>query len=423
MLELFNYCLVTLFGIFLSAQFAGGWRDARQRNFLWLLSLLLLLLQGIFWMAFDVDTVRKLYPLIVHLPLVLVLVFQLKKPLSVSVVSVFTAYLCCQVPRWMKLAAAAATGSPLAGEICYTIVIFALYGVLHRFFVRTVHEAMTQSTRVLFLFGGLPFVYYLFDYAAVVYADLLHSGNPVLVEFIPTALAIFFIAFLTTYHALTQKKAQAELEKNILHTQLKQSGLEVQALRQTESQTAIYQHNMRYHLTAIEGFLSAGSTAQAQAYIRKVHQDIEAITPRRVCENELVNLVCSAFLHQAEQQNIRFSVDARLPQDLAVSDTELCAILSNGLENAFHAVRDLEPALRWVEFFCGLRANSILLEVINPYEGTVTLRDGLPVSTQEGHGFGCRSIRAVADQYRGLCSFEAVDGLFTFRVVLPNTSL
>ena len=47
------------------------------------------------------------------------------------------------------------------------------------------------------------------------------------------------------------------------------------------------------------------------------------------------------------------------------------------------------------------------------------MRDGVPVSDAAGHGFGCRSIQAIAQQRGGLCQFLAERGTFLLRVVLP----
>jgi len=193
----------------------------------------------------------------------------------------------------------------------------------------------------------------------------------------------------------------------------------LEGLRRAETQTAIYQHNMRHHLTAIAGFLSAGKTQQAEEYIKKVQADVDSITPKRFCENELVNLLCSSFAHRAEQQGIRLTVDARLPQQLSISDTELCSLLSNGLENALHAVSKLDVSFKWTELYCGIRANKLLIEIKNPYIGKISIQDSLPVSSSEGHGYGCRSIRSIAEQNGGLCTFEPERGVFTLRVVLP----
>ena len=114
-----------------------------------------------------------------------------------------------------------------------------------------------------------------------------------------------------------------------------------------------------------------------------------------------------------------FTVDARLPKELPVSDTELCSILSNGLENAMRAVCALEESDRQVTFYCELKPNRLLIEICNPYAGELVMQDGLPVSGREGHGYGCRSIRSIATQNRGLCTFDAEHGVFTLRVMIP----
>ena len=60
-----------------------------------------------------------------------------------------------------------------------------------------------------------------------------------------------------------------------------------------------------------------------------------------------------------------------------------------------------------------------IIEVRNPYDTPPVMRDGVPVSDAAGHGFGCRSIQAIAQQRGGLCQFLAERGTFLLRVVLP----
>ena len=121
-LGVFNYGLVLIYGLFLSVFIAGGWEKDSQRRLIFALCPVLLLIQSVCWLLLGENIVKGLYPLIVHLPLVLALFFALKKPLSVSLISVLTAYLCCQLPRWGNIAVAALTHSELAGEIAYTIL-------------------------------------------------------------------------------------------------------------------------------------------------------------------------------------------------------------------------------------------------------------------------------------------------------------
>ena len=132
-------------------------------------------------------------------------------------------------------------------------------------------------------------------------------------------LVTFYILFLPAFHAQAQKRADAEMQRSMLEAELEQSQAEMDSLRRMETQTAVYQHDMRHHLNMLDGLLSAGESGQAVDYIRRVQADIEAITPRRFCENQLVNLLCSSFTDKAQRQDTELTVEARLPDALTIS--------------------------------------------------------------------------------------------------------
>ena len=414
-----NNSLVLFFGLFLSILIAGGWQDTRQRRRLLAFCPVLLAVQGLFWALWGTQTVEMLYPLIVHLPLVLILIFVLKKTPPVALVSVGTAYLLCQLPRWVEQIISAVTRLPLAGQMAYTVALAVSFWLLCRYFVRAAHGAMTESPQSLFLFGSLPLAYYLYDYATAVYFDLSEAATRVIMDFLPTFLIVFYILFLTTYYALAHTRAQAELKQSRLESELKQSRNDLSTLRHAETQIAIHQHDMRHHLTMIGSYLTADRPDQALEYLRSVEQDITAVAPRHFCENEAVNLLCSAFSTRARQAGVRLDTKVQLPADLPVSDTALCALLSNGLENALHAAAVPQVQDKVIELYCGIRFNKLLIEIKNPYAGEIRMEDGLPVSTREGHGYGCRSIQIITHQLRGMCTFSPERGQFVLRIVLP----
>lgn len=418
-LGVINYGLVLLYGLFLSVAIAGGCKSRRERLGILLLCPVFLLIQTPCWLFWGADTAKQLYPLIVHLPLLLAVIFVLKKPVGIALVSVCTAYLCCQLPRFGNIVVASITGSPLAGEIAYTLLIGPIFALLLRLFAPAAHNIMTDSRQSLLLFGSLPIFYYVFDYTTTIYTRLLYEGSRTLVEAIPSMLVVFYVAFLAAYRQQLLRRSHDHIQSTMLSNLLKQAERELTSLRRSESQSVLYRHDMRHHLTAIDGFLAAGKPQQAQEYIKSVQNDIKAITPEQFCENELVNLLCSSFSDRAKRIGVQLTVNASLPKTLGISDTELCALLSNGLENALNAVGKLPEGKRWINCYCGIRAEKLLIEIKNAYEGIVSICDGLPASNREGHGYGCRSIQAIVEQHRGLCRFDPTDGVFTLRAMLP----
>lgn len=114
---------------------------------------------------------------------------------------------------------------------------------------------MTVSRPSLVLFGSLPVAYYIFDYATVIYSDALSMGIQAINESLPTALIIFYVMFLSAYHKQMQTRADADLQRSMLEAELKQAEVEMEGLKSMEMQVAVYQHDMRHHLNAIDGFL------------------------------------------------------------------------------------------------------------------------------------------------------------------------
>ena len=424
-----NFGLVFLFGAILSLLITGGCKTWRSWTVFFALCSIFLALLTYSWLRFGLDFTNRIYPLLIHFPLFLGLIVGLKKPAGISLVSICTAYLCCQLPRCGTVIITAATDSALAGQIAYTLIIAPIFFFLRRYFVPSARNTVTESPRSLFLFGSVPILYYIYDYTIagsfnLLYSDLLssdptYSASQIAAELLPTAVCLLYMAYTTAYNQQIRQRTQAELHSSLLGGQLKQAEAEMASLRQAEAQAATYQHDMRHHLAAINAFLEAGKPQQAENYIRQVQADIEAITPKRFCENELVNLLCSSFSVRAERMGVRLTLETTLPDSLAIPDTALCALLSNGLENALNAVGPLKEDRHWVEFYCGVRLDKLLIEIRNPYAGQIPFRDGLPETARQNHGDGCLSIRTIAQLHRGLCEFSTENGIFTLRVALP----
>ena len=299
----------------------------------------------------------------------------------------------------------------------YVLILLLVYTVFRQGF----HYLLRYGDDRLFLrFSLVPLLYYIYVFAAI-FAGFSSwtSISEMLVRFLPNIeVFVFYFLLLYNYKTLSEKR-EMEAVQRMLTQELDAAAEQLTLLSAAQTQTAIYQHNMRHHLNAIESFLAVGRSSQARDYIQKLLSDVESISPRRFCENELVNLLCSSFAQKAHTAGVRLTVDANLPQTLSLSDTELCSLLSNGLENALHAVAPLEESSRWVELYCGIRFHKLLIEIKNPYSGVITMRDDLPTSSQEGHGYGCRSIQVIAEHHQGLCSFVPENGVFTLRIMLP----
>ncbi|MBE6991316.1 MAG: GHKL domain-containing protein [Ruminococcaceae bacterium] len=418
--RLLNYGLVMIYGTMLTVGFAGGCHNKRQKITVLIVIVSLLLLQAGFFALFGIEVTEQLYPLIAHLPLILVLALGFKRSWGISLTSMLTAYFCCQLPLWVGTFAMACFRSELAYEISYFIAIFPIFFLLRKYFTNAVQATLAYSRQSLFLFCSLPLIYYLFDYATAVYSDVLYTEVKVAVEFLPAIMAVFYVLFVSAYHYELQKRNRIELQSALLSMQLSQAETEMDALQQMQIQTVAYRHDMRHHLSMLDALLKNDDVSGALKYIESAENDISRFTPVKYCENAGINLIVSAFAKKAEDAEVSFTAEVDIPAQIPLSETELCALLSNALENAV-TVASQQPSgePRRVLLKSTIRKGNLLLYVENGFKGEVSIKDGLPSSEQEGHGFGVKSMHMIAEKHGGYCAFSAEHGVFTVKIVLP----
>lgn len=300
-------------------------------------------------------------------------------------------------------------------ELAVTVPLLLL---LLRFVSPAFRRLMDHPVRLQYLFGAIPALYYVFDYATVVYTDLLTSGEPVVVEFMPFVCCGAYIAFLLYNSAEEERYSQLRQSERSLDIQVKQSVREIRALRESQELASQYRHDLRHHLQFVSACIENGQTEQAQSYIIGICQEIEAQKVQRYCENEAANLILSSFAARAERDGMTLTVRGTMPAFLLLSDSDLCVLLSNALENALHACQSLAPEDRIIDVQFYERESKLFLQVTNPCARPVRFENGIPVSDEPGHGIGVQSICAIVRKYGGVSTFLVKDGKFILRLSL-----
>ena len=420
LLQLLSYGLVAYFGVFLSADFSGVTLRKRALYQLLIFTAGSLVIQLICFRLWGFRVTQGIYPLLLHLPLVLFLALGFQKPWPVAAASVLFAYLCCQIPRWIASFTYLLSEDPLYYHILYISAIAATYVILHLRTAGPVQKVMTYSPQSALGLGLLPLLYYIFDYLTTVYTDLLYSGNIYVAQIMPSIMAIGYILFVLTYQSRLEEQETAQQERYLLSLQLRRSQAEYGALCELQEQATRYHHDLRHHASLLMEYAEQGSLPQIKAYLQDLQQHLDVSGLKRFCGHQVIDLLLSHFENQAQKAGVQLSVTVELPQTLPFKDTELCSLLSNGLENAIRAASQVPREKdRVVTVSLSLRQRNLLLSIQNPYKGSVTIVNGLPVSKRPGHGLGTRSILSIVKQYDGLVHFSAADGIFLLRASLP----
>lgn len=417
-ISVLNNVSVSIFGSVLSAAFCNALNSKRKRWVFILCMIGLLLLQGGSYLVWPEEVLRRIYPLIMHAPLLMVLYFLTGKWFW-PYVSILSAYLCCQTRRWFGLLAIEVfREGAMVQDLTEFILTFPLLVLFVWFVAPFIYRLSDAPLKIQFQFSTIPALYYAFDYLTRVYTEFLYSGSPVAVEFMPFVCCILYLVFLVHNSSEERKRNELQLRQKSLDIQLVQAVKEINALRESQELARQYRHDLRHHLQYISNCIENGQEESAKNYILGIYKEIETQTVKHYCENEAANLILSAFAGRAEKAGICINVIGNLPEFMTVSDSDLCVVLSNALENALHACGEITLTGRIctieVQFY--VKDNKFFLQMKNPCGENVRFVNDIPVSEKEGHGIGVQSICAIVEKYHGVYSFSVQEGMFILRL-------
>ena len=177
------------------------------------------------------------------------------------------------------------------------------------------------------------------------------------------------------------------------------------------------------------------------------------------CRNMAVDAVIHFYAGELKQRGISFEYDMMLPQDIGISDTDLCKIYGNLLENAVDAVKEQkteggsqynqqynsqynqqyrseqksepvsEPVSEpesetqqrpYVKVLTRIKNKKLLIEISNTYSNEIQRKENRFYSTKHGGlGIGTASVMEVAQKNGGYAVFSAEEGIFKVNIFLP----
>lgn len=191
-------------------------------------------------------------------------------------------------------------------------------------------------------------------------------------------------------------------------------------IKEAEERIRIEHHDIRHKLGALAVMLSQGEYDEAKSFIDSACAAMDEVVPEKYCKDPILNAVFAFLINSAKKKGIPIKVSLDIPEKLNVDINELSAVLANAIENAIIACSHLPEDKRYISIKC-VSSPQFMFQLINPHDNVVKFdRDGYPSSDRAGHGFGTRSIRAFCQKNNAFSDFSTKEGIFYFRLVLPN---
>lgn len=414
----FHYALLLIFGLLLSFCLVGL-RHANRKNIAVITITFILcgLLQIFTFSVFDELTVWKIYPLITHLPLVLLLKFYFHKNIVTVLTAVSTSYLCCQPSKWFGILCEALSGHYVL-EQCIRIAVLLVVGIFVIVFLAPyLSQLFNKEPRTILIFGSIPMIYYIFDYLTGIYTNLGTKHYRLITEFTPSFLCFIFILFCFIYYKEYEQKNDAEYREKLFQIFLEQQEKEMEIVRSKEHEVRLLRHDMRLLLNNIALCIEQLDFENAQKMITSYTSHIESTSLVRFCIDDTVNYILSDFAAKCNARHISFTHTIEI-EEIHFDKVIFSSILSNILDNALNAQLNLPTNNRTIKLMMKDSDGKLLLSVKNTVDKAPVFVDGLPVTSQKGHGLGVQSISYMTKRLGGNCQFTVQNNVFITRIVL-----
>ena len=166
-------------------------------------------------------------------------------------------------------------------------------------------------------------------------------------------------------------------------------------------------HDIKHHLRTIDRMASERGQTEICSFLLQVEEQVAATSghsPAQFCKNPVVNALIEYYYGMAQTQGTEFQVRLDLPDQMPLTDVELCTVLGNLLDNAVEACSRQKQVVHRIFIAGETRGNMYFLKIENTYDG-LALQEGKTFLSRKGtsadHGIGLSSVRKIIEGHGG----------------------
>lgn len=193
-------------------------------------------------------------------------------------------------------------------------------------------------------------------------------------------------------------------------------------LQKVYEENSTLQHDYKNHLLAINELIKENKNEEALLYISNYIKYAKTTLNHVETGSEILNIIVNSKINEAREKNITFKYNIEFLNRLIMEDIDVCALMSNLLDNAIKECEYIEENKSWIYLKMARRNDMLLIEIgnsIRPEKHKKRQFFTTENSNSKEHGWGMKSIDRVISKYGGTKEYSIENNKIEFFIVLP----
>ena len=175
-------------------------------------------------------------------------------------------------------------------------------------------------------------------------------------------------------------------------------------------------HDLKNHLIALKNYEKEKDYGGIRHYIEEIEQEYFEVKVQTWTGNPVADMFLEQKKAMAEQEGIRFTIQAVPIVEWPFQDSETCSLLGNLLDNAIDACKRMDKSEdRWIMVKIESQKQLLFIKIINSVSEAPSFKHGRPVSAKRDkkiHGYGLKSVERIINKYEGVITYQVQENIF-----------
>lgn len=181
-----------------------------------------------------------------------------------------------------------------------------------------------------------------------------------------------------------------------------------------------WRHDYHNHIQSIKAYLSLQQYDRVKEYLQELEMDLNKVDHLVRSGNLMVDAILNSKLTLAKDRNISVVCKVTVPEQLSISDVDLCVMLGNLLDNAMEACELLEKDKRFIRIYSDIVHSQFYFSILNSALEDPTFEQKNYISDKRGeHGHGMKRVKLTVDKYEGYLNLKNEPGVFASEIMIP----